>query len=106
MSELTLPTSADGEQVLFNPFEPGFFDNPRLGLPSLNGLMILFSSRTGQVQALLLDNGYLTDVRTAAAGEGGSVSTTAAPASKPRAPASPPPSAISPTLRSRRLSRA
>ena len=47
---------------------PGFFDNPKLGLPSVNGLMIIFSARTGLVQALLLDNGYLTDVRTAAAG--------------------------------------
>jgi ectoine utilization protein EutC len=47
---------------------PGFFDNPKLGLASLNGLMILFSARTGLVEALLLDNGYLTDVRTAAAG--------------------------------------
>ena len=47
---------------------PGFFDNPTLGLPSLNGLMILFSARTGLVETLLLDNGYLTDVRTAAAG--------------------------------------
>lgn len=47
---------------------PGFFDNPKLGIPSLNGLMILFSARTGLVEALLLDNGYLTDVRTAAAG--------------------------------------
>ena len=47
---------------------PGFFDNPALGLPSLNGLMVLFSAHTGVVEALLLDNGYLTDVRTAAAG--------------------------------------
>ncbi|MDU0341978.1 ectoine utilization protein EutC [Bosea rubneri] len=47
---------------------PGFFDNPKLGLPSLNGLMILFSTRTGLVEALLLDNGFLTDIRTAAAG--------------------------------------
>lgn len=47
---------------------PGFFDNPRLGLPSLNGLMMLFSAKTGLVEALFLDNGYLTDVRTAAAG--------------------------------------
>ncbi len=47
---------------------PGFFDNPRLGLPSVNGMMILLSSTTGIVEALLLDNGYLTDVRTAAAG--------------------------------------
>jgi ornithine cyclodeaminase len=47
---------------------PGFFDNPKLGLPSLNGLMVLFSTETGLIQAILLDNGYLTDVRTAAAG--------------------------------------
>ncbi|MBY3045444.1 ectoine utilization protein EutC [Rhizobium leguminosarum] len=47
---------------------PGFFDNPQIGLPSTNGMMVLLSSRTGLVQALLLDNGYLTDVRTAAAG--------------------------------------
>jgi ornithine cyclodeaminase len=47
---------------------PGFFDNPKLGLPSLNGLMIVLSARTGLVKALLLDNGYLTEVRTAAAG--------------------------------------
>lgn len=47
---------------------PGFFDNPRLGLPSLNGLMMLFSAHTGLADALLLDNGYLTAVRTAAAG--------------------------------------
>ncbi|MDR0810136.1 MAG: cyclodeaminase [Gemmobacter sp.] len=47
---------------------PGFFDNPKIGLPSLNGLMILFSAQTGLVQSLFLDNGYLTDIRTAAAG--------------------------------------
>jgi ornithine cyclodeaminase len=47
---------------------PGFFDNPKLGLPSVSGLMVLFSSQTGILEALLLDNGYLTDVRTAAAG--------------------------------------
>lgn len=47
---------------------PGFFDNPTIGLPSTSGMMVLLSSKTGLVQALLLDNGYLTDVRTAAAG--------------------------------------
>ncbi|WP_439521267.1 cyclodeaminase [Marivita sp.] len=47
---------------------PGFFDNPKIGLPSLNGLMILFSAKTGLVEAVFLDNGYLTDIRTAAAG--------------------------------------
>lgn len=47
---------------------PGFFGNPALGLPSTNGLMVVLSARTGLVEALLLDNGYLTDIRTAAAG--------------------------------------
>jgi ornithine cyclodeaminase len=47
---------------------PGFFDNPKLGLPSVNGMMVLLSAKTGLVEALLLDNGYLTDIRTAAAG--------------------------------------
>ncbi len=47
---------------------PGFFDNPKRGLPSLNGLMVLLDAETGIVKAVLLDNGYLTDVRTAAAG--------------------------------------
>ncbi|KAB2788034.1 cyclodeaminase [Brucella anthropi] len=47
---------------------PGFFNNPSIGLPSTNGLMIQFSAKTGLIEALLLDNGYLTDVRTAAAG--------------------------------------
>jgi ornithine cyclodeaminase len=47
---------------------PGFLDNPKLGLPSTNGMMVLLSAKTGLVEALLLDNGYLTDVRTAAAG--------------------------------------
>jgi ornithine cyclodeaminase len=47
---------------------PGFFDNPKIGLPSVNGLMMLLSAKTGLLEAALLDNGYLTDVRTAAAG--------------------------------------
>lgn len=47
---------------------PGFFDNPALGLPSTSGLMVVLSAETGRVQAVLLDNGYLTNVRTAAAG--------------------------------------
>lgn len=47
---------------------PGFFDNPKIGLASTNGLMVVLSAKTGLLEALLLDNGYLTDVRTAAAG--------------------------------------
>ena len=47
---------------------PGFFGNPEIGLPTTSGMMVVLSAKTGLVQALLLDNGYLTDVRTAAAG--------------------------------------
>ncbi|MFX0091941.1 MAG: ornithine cyclodeaminase family protein [Candidatus Hodarchaeota archaeon] len=46
----------------------GFYNNPKIGLPSTNGLNILFSQKTGAIICILLDEGYLTDVRTAAAG--------------------------------------
>lgn len=46
----------------------GFFNNDELGLPSTGGLMMLINATNGQPEAILLDNGYLTDVRTAAAG--------------------------------------
>jgi ornithine cyclodeaminase len=45
-----------------------FFNNPSLGLPSSNGVMILLDSKTGILKSVLLDGGYLTDVRTAIAG--------------------------------------
>src|SRR6476646_704814 len=46
----------------------GFYDNPARGLPSGSGLMAVFSAETGLPEALLLDNGFLTDIRTGAAG--------------------------------------
>ena len=46
----------------------GFYENPRIGLPSGSGMMLVFSARTGFPEALLFDNAYLTDLRTAAAG--------------------------------------
>ena len=46
----------------------GFYDNPAKGLPSASGLVTLFDATTGLPTALLLDNGFLTDIRTAAAG--------------------------------------
>lgn len=57
-----------GLERLAVKISPGFFDNPKLGLPSLLGLMVVLSARTGMVEAVLLDNGLLTDIRTAAAG--------------------------------------
>lgn len=46
----------------------GFYGNPSLGLPSGNGMMLLFNQETGAGECMLLDEGYLTDVRTAVAG--------------------------------------
>jgi len=46
----------------------GFYDNPKRGLPSGNGMMILFDASTGELRGLLFDEGFLTDLRTAAAG--------------------------------------
>jgi ectoine utilization protein EutC len=57
-----------GEDSLAVKIASGFFDNPKAGLPSAGGLMVVLSTETGFPRALLLDNGYLTQVRTAAAG--------------------------------------
>jgi len=46
----------------------GFYDNSAKGLPSGSGLMAVFDATTGLPVALLLDNGFLTDIRTGAAG--------------------------------------
>ncbi len=46
----------------------GFYRNPARGLPSSSGLMLLFDAATGAPAAILLDEGALTDERTAAAG--------------------------------------
>jgi len=46
----------------------GFYENYKYNLPSTQGLMLLFSQKTGVPEAILLDEGYLTDVRTAMAG--------------------------------------
>ena len=47
----------------------GFYDNPKINLSSNSGLMLLFSQKTGVPAGILLDEGFLTDVRTAVAGE-------------------------------------
>ena len=46
----------------------GFYENYKLELPSGDGLMLVFSQKTGKLEAVLLDEAYLTDVRTAVAG--------------------------------------
>jgi len=39
-----------------------------LELPAFDGLMLLFSQKTGQLLSVLLDEGHLTNIRTASAG--------------------------------------
>ncbi len=46
----------------------GFYNNPELGLPASDGLLLVFSQKTGELALILLDKCWLTDMRTAAAG--------------------------------------
>jgi ornithine cyclodeaminase/alanine dehydrogenase-like protein (mu-crystallin family) len=46
----------------------GFYENRKFGLPSNNGMMLIFSQQTGEPVAALLDEGWLTAMRTAIAG--------------------------------------
>ncbi|HEX5476209.1 MAG TPA: hypothetical protein VFX12_16235 [Vicinamibacterales bacterium] len=58
----------DGVPYVAVKIASGFYDNPAKGLPSGSGLMAVFDAATGLPAALLLDNGFLTDLRTGAAG--------------------------------------
>jgi ornithine cyclodeaminase len=57
-----------GEEYYVIKIASGFYGNPALGLPSGNGMMLLYSQATGEPVSILLDEGYLTDIRTAMAG--------------------------------------
>lgn len=47
----------------------GFPENNDIGLSNSQGIMLLFNQKSGKVESILLDDGYLTDVRTAIAGK-------------------------------------
>ncbi len=57
-----------GDEFYVVKIASGFYANPVVGLPSSQGLMLLFRQETGELVAVLLDEGRLTDIRTAAAG--------------------------------------
>ncbi len=57
-----------GDEVYVIKIASGFYDNPKLGLPSGDGMMLVFNQKTGVLEVILLDQGYLTNLRTAAAG--------------------------------------
>jgi ornithine cyclodeaminase len=46
----------------------GFYENVKVNLPNYDGMMLIFSQKTGHLLCILLDECYLTNVRTAAAG--------------------------------------
>ncbi|MEE2993977.1 MAG: ornithine cyclodeaminase family protein [Gemmatimonadota bacterium] len=58
----------NGDDYYVIKLASGFADNPLLGIPRIQGMMLIFSQKTGEPIAFLLDQGYLTNVRTAAAG--------------------------------------
>ncbi|CAB1056444.1 Ornithine cyclodeaminase (EC [Olavius sp. associated proteobacterium Delta 1] len=47
----------------------GFYENYKIDLPTSDGLILLFSQRDGFLASILLDECYLTNVRTAVAGQ-------------------------------------
>lgn len=57
-----------GEEFYVIKVASGFYQNPAQGLPVGNGLMLLFEAKTGRPHGILFDNGYLTEMRTGAAG--------------------------------------
>lgn len=57
-----------GDSIFVIKVATGFYNNPKIGLPSSNGLILVMSAETGAPLALMQDEGYLTDARTAAAG--------------------------------------
>jgi len=42
----------------------GFYNNPAIGLKASQGIMLIFSQSTGLLECILLDGGFLTDIRT------------------------------------------
>jgi ornithine cyclodeaminase len=57
-----------GDPVFVIKLATSFYRNPDAGLAASNGFMAVISARTGEVQAILHDQGHLTDLRTAMAG--------------------------------------
>lgn len=57
-----------GDEYYVIKIASGFYENYKLNLPAISGLMLVFKQKTGELACILLDEGYLTNIRTAAAG--------------------------------------
>ena len=58
----------EGDDFYVVKIASGFYQNAALGLPTNSGLVLMFNQKTGALECILLDDGHLTNVRTAAAG--------------------------------------
>jgi ornithine cyclodeaminase len=64
---------AKGAHILGAPYfgikvASSFYENPRRGLPVMSGAVWVFDATSGFLRAMLLDNSYLTNLRTGVAG--------------------------------------
>ena len=57
-----------GDEDFVVKMATGFFQNPSMGLSPFSGCMMVFSQKTGHISSVLLEEGELTNHRTAAAG--------------------------------------
>jgi ornithine cyclodeaminase len=58
----------EGDEHFVVKTATGFYDNPSRGLPTSDGTMLIGDAATGSILAILLDGGWLTELRTGAAG--------------------------------------
>ena len=57
-----------GEQYFAMKYSGAFYGNEKLGISNFLGLFIVFNAKTGEVEAVIDDKGFLTDYRTGVAG--------------------------------------
>lgn len=57
-----------GEQYFAMKYSGAFYGNEKLGMSNFLGFYSVFNAKTGEVEAIIEDKGYLTDYRTGVAG--------------------------------------
>jgi len=57
-----------GDDYFAMKYSGAFYGNEKLGLSNFLGLFTVFNAKTGEVEAIIDDKGYLTDYRTGVAG--------------------------------------
>lgn len=57
-----------GDSYFAMKYSGAFYGNEKLGISNFLGLFVVFNAKTGEVEAVVDDKGYLTDYRTAVAG--------------------------------------